>query len=307
MPIRFKSQPFLGPASRFSAPLYRRASGLCLCGTLLCRHCSALFSTIQCYARATLFFAQAKHFCPFPKRSYSVPRRRRSIQSLGSALPVDASAGQISSQPYHTVALPSYALPQPCGTIPWHRFALLFPGIALLHSDAPCQNMTAQCISISLLFGPMLCPGFSLLCLATARRCIALADRRLARTCLCSACADLLMTLPKRDFSMHCLCKSVLSRYGTRLCNSGAELNATVPLRFSAFHCLCESVLYKSNPLPSESLLRLSDTVLDNASPVPITSILCDTGTLRFSTRALHYDAGTIPCLAKPLLLNAFP
>lgn len=93
--------------------------------------------------------------------------RRISVQSLGSALPVYASAGQISTQPCHTVALPSYALPQPCSTIPWHRFALLFPGIALLHSDAPCQDRTAQLSAFPF-------PCFSVQCYAQAFRCYAL-------------------------------------------------------------------------------------------------------------------------------------
>lgn len=185
MPIRFKSQPFLGPASRFSAPLCRRASGLCLCGTLLCRHCSALFSTIQCYARAELLFAQAKHCCPFPKRSYSVPRRRRSIQSRCLTVPITAYAGQISSQPYHAVSLPIYALPMPGQAVHNLCHAMLFSSMPLLRIAVQrhCPSLhchrksmhflssSPQCIAVPVplnaaprLFAAMPCHCSSILC-----------------------------------------------------------------------------------------------------------------------------------------------
>ena len=87
--------------------------------------------------------------------------RRKSIQSLDSALPVDASAGQISSQPYHSAALPSYALPQPCSTIP------------LLCQAMHCQDRTAQLSAFPF-------PCFSVQCYAQAFRCYALPVRRYA-------------------------------------------------------------------------------------------------------------------------------
>ncbi len=265
--------------------------------------------------------------------------RRRSIQSLGSALPVDASAGQISSQPYHTVALPSYALPTPCPAVQRHCPSLHCPsgskqfpslhfhfpafrsnamprlfaampclcGAMLCQSDSlPLRSMPMQIISLhcrgsavsvhaQLIYAfPKQLP--SVHCRACATLCLACAAPRPAVPCL--ARADLLMTFPKRDFSMHCLCKSALSRYRTRLCNSGAELNATVSSLINSphchhhsIHCLCCSdhfcaatIPYRSLPtqifsLPQlyESLLRLAGAHPCLALPVPITAMLCDT------------------------------
>ena len=246
--MRFKSQPFLGPASRCSAPLCRRASGLCLCGTLPCRHCSAQFRTIQRYADADPF----KAFTPLCQ---SMPLQVRSVLSRTMPLSCLATLCQCQAKLFITHAMLGSSMPLPVAALPSQIRAL------------PEQLHSVHCRAGTYL-------------------CFAGASRRAAVPC--PVYADLLMTLPKRDVSMHCLCKAALSRYRTRLCNSGAELNATVPLLFSALHCLCESVLYKTYPLPSESLLRLS-----SAAPVPSISMLC--------------CAGTIPCLAKPLLLNAFP
>ena len=201
---------------------------------------------------------------------------------------------QSQSMPLHVRSVLSRAMPLPCLSTLCPSLAVLFPGIALLHSDAPCQDRTAQlsafpfpCFSVQCYAQAFRCYALplpvaalpsqcyaipkqlpSVHCRACAIQCFAYAPPRhsmpcLARTFPCSACADLLMTLPKLLFGMLCLCKSALSRYGTRLCNSGAELNATVPLlinspQFPTFHCQRISFHCRGCTNLYESLLRLA-------------------------------------------------
>lgn len=171
--------------------------------------------------------------CP----GYAAHIRRRSIQSLHSALPVYASAGQISSQPYHSAALPSYALPMPGQAVHNLCHAILFHATAAHRRSTP-PPVAALPPQIHALPKQL----SSVHCRACTTQC-------LARTCPCSARADLLITFPKRDFSMHCLC------------NSSAELNATVPLPVQSphchrhsMHCLCCSDHYCASTIPYHSL-----------------------------------------------------
>ena len=179
--------------------------------------------------------------------------QRISVQSLVSALPVYASAGQISSQPCHTVALPSYALPQPCSTIP--SPCLARPRVAKtgllssVHFHFPAFRFNAM----PRLFAAMPCQCCAMLCQSFSTRINAQAP-------LCNTFPKHFFALPELRHAVHCLFIAQLF-----LCNSGAELNATVPLLFIALLCLYESVLYKTYPLPSESLLRLAFAFLGYA------------------------------------------
>ena len=204
--MRYKSQPFLGPASRCSAPLYRRASGLCLCGTLLCRHCSAQFSTIQCYARAKLFFADADPFKAFTPLCQSMPLQVRSVLSRTIPLPCLATLC-----PCPTVLFPCYAL---------RSRAEPFPCFALLCQAMHCQNMTAQlsafpfpCFSVQCYAQafrcyalPLNCHHNAMPCLSSSPQCIAVPSPRIAVLCLCVTTP--LYAMPCQNISMLCLCGS---------------------------------------------------------------------------------------------------
>ena len=137
--MRYKSQPFLGPASRCSAPLYRRASGLCLCGTLLCRHCSAQFSTIQCYARAKLFFADADPFKAFTPLCQSMPLQVRSVLSRTIPLPCLATLCPCPTVLIPTVPPLCVAFRRHCPSLHCHRKSMHF-----LSSSPQCIAVPVQ-------------------------------------------------------------------------------------------------------------------------------------------------------------------
>ena len=140
--------------------------------------------------------------------------RRKSIQSLDSALPVYASAGQISSQPCHTVALPSYALPQPCSTIPspclarprvaktgllssvhFHFPAFRFNAMPRLFAAMPCLCGAMLCQSFSCHFSAQLLNALPLQFCATP-------ERHPSRPCRYAA--GLITAMPMHYLSLLC-------------------------------------------------------------------------------------------------------
>lgn len=204
--------------------------------------------------------------------------RRRSIQSLDSALPVYASAGLFRAQPVHvrSVLSRAAAFPRPSLPFPCYATAQLFCALPwLLNATArrciaPADlkhflSSSPQCISISLLFGPMLCPSFSLLCLATARRCI-------ATTIRCIACAALIITVRPHFHAIPCQRRS--------------------------FHCSGCTNLY-------ESLLRLANAHPCLALPVPNTAMLCDTIAIPLFAMPALFCTMPPRCISSPCLCSA--
>lgn len=203
MPMRFKSQPFPGPTSRCSAPLCQYISVRFYACT---EHCYALASHFA--SGAALFSTMPRLRCSYPTQYYTVPPPFHSKPWLRFASLCLCRSDQYSAVPCRCLCKSalSYALPQPCGTIPWHRFALLFPGIALLHSDAPCQDRTAHLSAFPF-------PCFSVQYYAQAFRCYALPLRRQSHRCHASASPLLAYAyhdyaMPGLFFAVPCPCDS---------------------------------------------------------------------------------------------------
>ena len=153
---------------------------LCLYGTLLCLGFTFRFRRrpVQYYAQATLPISAAVLYC--------------ADASLFKAL-----APLYQSMPLQVRSVLSRTIPLPCLATLCHSPAVLFLRLALPGHALPRQDCSPQCISISLLFGPMLCPGFSLLCLANAVLCFAKAFPHVSMPKLHSA-------ILFRSISLHC-------------------------------------------------------------------------------------------------------
>ena len=111
----------------------------------LCRHCSAQFSTIQCYARAKLFFASAE--------------------------PFKALAPLCQSMPLHVRSVLSRTIPLPCLATLCHSPAVLFPGIALRYYSLALPYFTQMRFAKTGLLSSMHFhfPAFSVQCYAQPR------------------------------------------------------------------------------------------------------------------------------------------
>ena len=102
---------------------------------------------------------------PAPPCSVLCPGYAAHIQRCSMPYRCDTSLCQ--SMPLQVRSVLSRTIPLPCLATLCPSLAVLFPGIALLHSDAPCQDRTAQLNAFPF-------PCFSVQYYAQAFRCYAL-------------------------------------------------------------------------------------------------------------------------------------